>query len=197
MGNVARFAPALLLGLLVCGCAASKNPGASSAAPAAPPAPNSVVLAINSEPSGARVYQGGLLVGKTPCELVYPLEDSSYDTGVMKCQELVVVADGFLPQKAQPCFEVKHEWRPKVASGKNHASVDGGKRYQYGHLFLLERDPKAPVVQQYGAPSPPAANQANTRSTSAAPPKANTASPLDQAQKAGSLLLMLKSLSGH
>jgi len=164
--------------LLICGCAASKK---TAPITASPPATNynSVVLTVNSEPAGARVYRGGILVGKTPCELTYPIEESSYDTGKMKSPELVVVADGYRPQKVEPSFEIRPQWRPKTIPDQNGTRVAGGKRYPFGHLFLLERDPAAP------------------KASGATAAKSNAASPLDQVQKATGLLLQFKSLAGH
>jgi hypothetical protein len=187
MKSAVRVANALLLGLLICGCAAPKKPAHATAAPPPPPNYNSVVLAVNSEPQGARVYQSGILVGKTPCELTYPIDDSNYATGTLKSPEIVVVADGYLPQTAEPSFEIKPQWRPQTITDQNGSHLDAGTQYQFGHLFLLQRDPAAKVVPQSGT-------AANARSSSATPAK--SPSQLDQLQKAAGMLLQLKSLTG-
>ena len=96
------------------------------------PGPNKVVLTINSEPPGARVYVGDSYSGTTPLNLWYGIKDINYDEGIMTTGTIVVGKEGYLPQRKKELrLRINSEW--KNTNDQN---------YYFSDLFVLEGDPR-------------------------------------------------------
>ena len=100
---------------------------------------NRLVLTVNSQPQGARVYINGWFYGMTPLGLNYTIENQHYRSCMLRCTPIIVVHDGCLPSRQDLELMIEPEWR-----------YTAGQTHEYGTLFLLERDPdyRPPVVEQ-------------------------------------------------
>ena len=132
-------------------------------------------LTINSEPQGARIYEGaGRFLGTTPYEAVYDADARHFDRGVLQTTPLICVLPGYLPQKKQVRLDLTSVPRPNFEE-----QAGGVTRSQYHCLFLLRRDPTAPrtVTHRYDV---------TTRRED---------SGLDKALKFGQLMMMVDTLT--
>lgn len=113
-----------------------------------PEQPNRVHVVVNSEPQGAKVYENGKFVGNTPLEVNYTLRNENYQSGVVNCQPMIAVMDGYLPVEFSAKLPVEDDWKYK-----NNADLKSSK----GMLFILRRDPndQRPIIVQQGAPQQP------------------------------------------
>ncbi len=137
---------------------------------------NRADLHINSEPQGAKVYQGrGQYMGVTPLILNYNVDEDDRRSGFIRTQELIIIRDGYLPAKTQAMLQLKEERQRDIVP------LDFGASDDYHDLTILVRDPNAPRV--------------NYSVTDERISVRHEESGLDQALKTGELLLMLKTLS--
>jgi hypothetical protein len=104
-----------------------------------PAVPNHVKLVVNSEPSGARIYEEDRPLGTTPLSLDYSLNNECYDAGSFKCRPLTAVHEGCLTRTEDIELRIDPEWRYCFPNDM-----------QYNKLFLLEgdRNYQPPVVLQ-------------------------------------------------
>lgn len=94
---------------------------------------NKVLITINSEPQGARVYEDGQFIGTTPLKgCYYTLDFQHYDKGSINGKPFTIVHDGFLPKEYHPSISVEHDWR-----------YERGKKYEKSMLVILQRDSNA------------------------------------------------------
>lgn len=93
--------------------------------------PNKVYVTINSEPSGAKIYEDGKLVGTTPCPLYWSLDPKHYDFKKLSCTALTVFKEGYLPQEKRFEFDIDPEWRYMQ-----------GNKFEYAKVFFLRPDPE-------------------------------------------------------
>lgn len=92
--------------------------------------PNKIELEVNSEPPGARVYEGGRLIGTTPFTTTYTLEPKHYEAGLMLTIPLVAAKEGCIPKEHKLTFEIDPEWRYLLR-----------KTFEEGTVFLLQSNP--------------------------------------------------------
>lgn len=95
------------------------------------PGPNKAVLAINSEPVGARIYEGGELIGTTPYVGSYILKDRHYNSGILSTNEFTIAKEGYLPKTK----------KLRLGINPNDKKLND-KKFYYSKLFLLEGDPR-------------------------------------------------------
>ena len=91
---------------------------------------NRLVLTVNSEPQGGRVYINGWFYGTTPLLLNYTIENQHYRSRVLTCTPIIVVRDGCLPSRQDLELKIESKWR-----------YTASQTHEYATLFLLERDP--------------------------------------------------------
>lgn len=106
---------------------------------------NLIMLTVNSEPQGARIYEEGAYKGTTPLKLEYAIASSAYRNKNMQCNVLLAIHDACLPQKQSPSFQIDPLW-----------ALEENQTYYYATLFLLERDPNynpPPVVTRVQQPN--------------------------------------------
>ena len=105
--------------------------------------PNTIILEVNSEPRGARIYiDGRLFCESTPCAVTYTLEPQHYDSGKVISTPLIAAKEGCLPKEYKLTFIIDPEWRYMQ-----------GETFEEGTVFLLKSDPNytpppQPVVGQ-------------------------------------------------
>jgi len=110
--------------------------------------PNHVMVTLNTEPQGAKVYEviGGYL-GTTPYTLDYTLGESQYTDGRLKGSKLTLVYPGACVEEWNPVFNVSSDMR----AYRNIPST-GGKHFRFHKLIILRASGQAvvPQVNHYG-----------------------------------------------
>jgi hypothetical protein len=143
---------------------------------------NAIELTINSEPQGARIYEGGKFWGVTPIVLKYTIDNKDYKAGMIRCRRLIAVHDTHLPDSQDLELQIDRDWR-----------YESGTTHEYATLFLLKRDPDyhppiivnpPPVIVQ-GQTPPNQEYNINIKKEKDA---------LDLLQQAGQIGIMIKAL---
>ena len=100
---------------------------------------NAVSLQVNSEPPGARIYVDGKCLGTAPVVIECPIENTQYETGVLRYGPIIAAHNECLPERQDLELRISPEWR-----------YGTGVVGEYATVFLLTRDPnyKPPVIVQ-------------------------------------------------
>ncbi len=71
-----------------------------------------VSFTLNSEPQGAKVYEGENLIGVTPItNRAYALESGHYESGTFISTKLTLIKQGYDPKEYRISFDVDADWK--------------------------------------------------------------------------------------
>ncbi|MEK6928825.1 MAG: hypothetical protein AABW65_02640 [Nanoarchaeota archaeon] len=98
---------------------------------------NYLVLTVNSEPVGARIYEKGFYVGEAPVKIERRMGHLSYKSKKINFGTFIAVKDGYLPSVEKIELETNPEWK---------YGING--RFNYANLFLLKRDTNSLALEK-------------------------------------------------